>query len=222
MEKRIFSPTIKDKLYFCLSALTQTKPDDNMYEYFSGRLVEKNPTYVIIDNQGIGYMINISLNTFEKIKDRESVKLYVHFVVREDAQILYGFVDEAERSLFRALISVSGVGANTSRLVLSSLTTDEAYNAISAGDVSVLQSVKGIGAKTAQRIVVDLKDKLIKQGFLPGKVDVSHNTMKNEALSGLLILGFNKATASKVLDRVLKRSTFDSVEGLIKETLKNL
>ncbi len=193
-----------------------------MYEYFSGRLVEKKPTYVIIDNQGIGYLINISLNTFEKIKDSESVKLYVHFVVREDAQILYGFADEAERFLFRALISVSGVGANTARLVLSSLTTSEAYSAISAGEASILQSVKGIGAKTAQRIVVDLKDKLIKQDFFPDKVGVSHNTMKNEALSGLLILGFNKPTASKVLDKVLKQSDFDSVEALIKEALKNL
>jgi len=193
-----------------------------MYEYFSGRLVEKNPTYVIIDNQGIGYLINISLNTFEKIKDSESVKLYVHFVVREDAQILYGFADKAERFLFRALISVSGVGTNTARLVLSSLTTAEAYNAISAGDVPILQSVKGIGAKTAQRIVVDLKDKLPKQEFFPDKVGFSHNTMKNEALSGLLILGFNKTTVSKVLDKVLRQSDFDSVEALIKEALKNL
>jgi len=193
-----------------------------MYEYFSGRLVEKNPAYVIIDNQGIGYLINISLNTFEKIKDNESVKLFVHFVVREDAQILYGFADEAERFLFRALISVSGVGANTARLVLSSLTTSEAYNAISTGDAAILQSVKGIGAKTAQRIVVDLKDKLVKQEFFPDKVGTSHNTMKNEALSGLLILGFNKTTASKVLDKVLKQSDFGSVEALIKEALKNL
>ena len=193
-----------------------------MYEYFSGRLVEKNPAYVIIDNQGIGYLVNISLNTFEKIKDSESVKLYVHFVVREDAQILYGFADEAERFLFRALISVSGVGANTARLVLSSLTTSEAYNAISTGDTATLQSVKGIGAKTAQRIVVDLKDNLVKQEFFPDKVGTSHNTMKNEALSGLLILGFNKTTASKVLDKVLKQSDFGSVEALIKEALKNL
>ena len=193
-----------------------------MYEYFSGRLVEKNPAYVIIDNQGIGYLVNISLNTFEKIKDSESVKLYVHFVVREDAQILYGFADEAERFLFRALISVSGVGANTARLVLSSLTTSEAYNAISTGDTAILQSVKGIGAKTAQRIVVDLKDNLVKQEFFPDKVGTSHNTMKNEALSGLLILGFNKTTASKVLDKVLKQSDFGSVEALIKEALKNL
>jgi len=193
-----------------------------MYEYFSGKLVEKTPTYVILDNQGVGYLLNISLNTFEKIKDRESVKLYVHFVVREDAQILYGFAGESERALFRALITVSGVGANTARLVLSSLSVDEAYNAIASGDAAVLQSVKGIGAKTAQRIVVDLKDKLVKQGFLPDKTTVSNNTMKNEALSGLVILGFNKAVASKVLDRILKRASFNSVEALIKEALKNL
>ena len=193
-----------------------------MYEYFSGKLTEKKPTYVIIDNQGIGYLINISLNTYDKIKDLDSAKLYVHFVVREDAQILYGFADEPERALFRALITVSGVGANTARLVLSSLTTGEAYNAISSGDVSTLQSVKGIGSKTAQRIVVDLKDKLGKQGFLPDKIGVFHNTMKDEALSGLVILGFNKSTASKVLDRVLKHSAFDNVESLIKEALKNL
>lgn len=193
-----------------------------MYDYFSGKLVEKTPTYVIIDNQGIGYLLNISLNTFEKIKDRESVKLFVHFVVREDAQILYGFAEEPERALFRALITVSGVGANTARLVLSSLSVDEAYNAIASGDAAVLQSVKGIGAKTAQRIVVDLKDKLVKQGFLPDKTAVSNNTMKNEALSGLVILGFNKTMASKVLDRILKRASFNSVEALIKEALKNL
>ncbi|UBM62943.1 Holliday junction branch migration protein RuvA [Candidatus Sulfidibacterium hydrothermale] len=193
-----------------------------MYEYFSGRVVEKSPTHVVIDNQGIGYRINISLYTFDQIKDRESVKLFVHYVVREDAQILYGFADEQERELFRALISVSGVGANTARLVLSSLSADEAYNAIASGDAAVLQSVKGIGAKTAQRIVVDLKDKLVKQGFLPDKVSVSNNTIKNEALSGLVILGFNKVMASKVLDKLLKKSTFNSVEALIKEALKNM
>ncbi len=193
-----------------------------MYEYFSGILVEKTPTYLVMENQGIGYLLYISLNTFEKVKDAASAKLYVHFVVREDAHVLYGFADEQERALFRALISVSGVGANTARLVLSSLTADEAYHAIASGDAAVLQSVKGIGAKTAQRIVVDLKDKLVKEGFLPDKIAISNNTMKNEALSGLVILGFNKATASKVLDRILKQSSFDSVEALIKEALKKL
>jgi Holliday junction DNA helicase RuvA len=193
-----------------------------MYEYFSGKLTEKTPTYVVLENQGIGYLLYISLNTFEKIKNLTTAKLFVHFVVREDAQVLYGFADQQERALFRALITVSGVGANTARLVLSSLSTDEAYNAIASGNAALLQSVKGIGAKTAQRIVVDLKDKLMKQGFLPDKIAVSNNTMKNEALSGLVILGFNKITASKVLDRILKQSAFDSVEALIKEALKNL
>jgi Holliday junction DNA helicase RuvA len=193
-----------------------------MYEYFSGKVVEQSPTHVVIDNQGIGYRIHISLNTFDQIKDRESVKLFVHYVVREDAQILYGFADEQERELFRALISVSGVGANTARLVLSSLSADEAYRAIASGDAVVLQSVKGIGAKTAQRIVVDLKDKLVKQGFLPDKITVSNNTIKNEALSGLVILGFNKTAASKVLDKLLGKADFNSVEALIKEALKKM
>lgn len=193
-----------------------------MYEYFSGTLIEKNPAYVILDNQGIGYLINISLNTFEKIKDQKETKLFVHFVVREDARLLYGFADVTERTLFRALISVSGVGANTARLVLSSLNTAEAYSAISSGDVARLQNVKGIGVKTARRIVVDLKDKLVEEGFLPGNVAPFHNTIHEEALSGLLILGFNKVIAARALERIMKQSSVDSVEGLIKEALKIL
>jgi len=193
-----------------------------MYDYISGKLVEKSPTRVIIDNQGIGYVVNISLNTFGKIKDKEAIKLFVHFVVREDAQIFYGFADDNERKLFRALISVSGVGANTARLVLSSLTTDEAFSAITSGDAGVLQSVKGIGGKTAQRIVVDLKDKLLKAGITGDKVDFSHNTLKDEALSGLLILGFNKSVASKAIEKVMKQTAVESVEALIKEALKIL
>ncbi len=193
-----------------------------MYDYISGKLVEKSPTRVIIDNQGIGYVVNISLNTFGKIKDKEAIKLFVHFVVREDAQIFYGFADDNERKLFRALISVSGVGASTARLVLSSLTTDEAFSAITSGDAGVLQSVKGIGGKTAQRIVVDLKDKLLKAGITGDKVDFSHNTLKDEALSGLLILGFNKSVASKAIEKVMKQTAVESVEALIKEALKIL
>jgi len=193
-----------------------------MYEYFNGTFTEKKPTYVVLDNQGIGYMINISLNTYEKIKDLDKGKLFVHYVVREDAQLLYGFAEMAERTLFRALLSVSGVGANTARLVLSSLTTSEAYSAISSGDAGRLQSVKGIGGKTAQRIVVDLKDKLSKDGFMPENLAFSHNTIQQEALSGLLILGFNKSVASKAIEKVLKQSPVDSVEGLIKESLKIL
>jgi Holliday junction DNA helicase RuvA len=193
-----------------------------MYEYFTGIFTEKNPTYVVLENQGIGYLISISLNTYEKIKDLDQGKLYVHYVVREDAQLLYGFADMAERTLFQALISVSGVGANTARLVLSSLTTTEAYEAIASGDAGRLQSVKGIGGKTAQRIVVDLKDKLAKEGFMPENLVFSHNTIQQEALSGLIILGFNKSIASKAIEKVMKQLTVDSVEGLIKESLKIL
>jgi Holliday junction DNA helicase RuvA len=193
-----------------------------MYEYFSGTFAEKTPTFVVVENQGVGYIINISLNTYEKIKNLDQGKLYVHFVVREDAQLLYGFADVAERSLFQALLSVSGVGANTARLVLSSLTTSEAYSAITSGDAGRLQSVKGIGGKTAQRIVVDLKDKLAKEGVVPENLTFSHNTIPQEALSGLLILGFNKSVATKAIEKVMKQKTVDSVEVLIKEALKIL
>jgi len=193
-----------------------------MYEFLSGRLTEKNPTYVVIENNGIGYMVNITLNTFSKIKDEEKVRLFTHFYVREDAQILYGFADEAERELFRFLLSVSGVGASTARLILSSLTTEEVYDAITSGNASLLQSVKGVGGKTAQRIVIDLKDKLTKTGIGLEKVDFAHNTLKDEALSGLLILGFNKLAAEKALNRILKQGTVTNVEELIKEALKVL
>ena len=193
-----------------------------MYEYISGKLTGKNPAFVVIENNGIGYIINISLNTFSKIKDLEEARLYTHFYVREDAQILYGFADETERELFRFLLSVSGVGASTARLILSSLSTEEIYEAITQGQAPVLQSVKGVGAKTAQRIVIDLRDKLVKAGIELEKVDFSHNTIKDEALSGLLILGFNKTTADKAVSRILKQGSVASVEELIKEALKIL
>lgn len=193
-----------------------------MYEFLSGKLVTKNPAYVVIENNGIGYMVNISLNTFSKVKDLQEAKLYTHFHVREDAQIFYGFADEAERELFRYLLSVSGVGASTARLILSSLSTEDLYDAITLGKAAVLQNVKGIGGKTAQRIVIDLKDKLTKADIGIEKVDFSHNTLKDEALSGLLILGFNKSVASKAIDRAVKQGSVDSVEVLIKEALKIL
>jgi len=193
-----------------------------MYEFISGKLTGKNPTFVVIENHGIGYLINISLNTFSKIKDKSEVKLFVHFHVREDAQVFYGFADETERELFRFLLTVSGVGANTARLILSSLSNEELYDAIVYGRTAVLQGVKGIGGKTAQRIIIDLKDKLIKAGIELEKVDASHNTLKDEALSGLLILGFNKSSAEKALQRILKQGTTNNVEDLIKEALKIL
>ncbi len=193
-----------------------------MYEFLQGALTVKKPTYVVLENNGIGYLVNISLNTFSKIKDLQKAKLFTHFYVREDAQILYGFADETERELFRFLLSVSGVGASTARLILSSLTTEEVHAAITQEQSSILQSVKGVGGKTAQRIVIDLKDKLIKAGIEPEKVGIFHNTLKDEALSGLLILGFNKSSAEKAINKILQKDSVTNVEGLIKEALKIL
>ena len=193
-----------------------------MYEFISGKLIDKNPAFVVLENNGIGYLVNISLNTFSKIKNESDAKLFVHFHVREDAQIFYGFADETERELFRFLLSVSGVGASTARLILSALSTEELYDAIVYGRAAVLQGIKGIGGKTAQRIIIDLKDKLIKAGIELEKVDVSHNTLKDEALSGLLILGFNKSSVEKALRSVLKQGSVNNVEDLIKEALKIL
>ncbi len=193
-----------------------------MYDYLKGKLVEKNPTYVVIDVGGVGYLVNISLTTYSKIKEQENLRLFTYFVVREDAQILFGFADKNERLLFTYLISVSGVGANTARLILSSLTTEEAYDAIAQSKTNVLQGVKGIGGKTAQRIIIDLKDKLIKSGIELEKINETHNTIREEALSGLLILGFNKLGAEKVIDKALKNENIVDVEGLIKEALKML
>jgi len=194
-----------------------------MYSYISGTVVEKNPAFVVIDNQGVGYLINITLNTFTAIGEKEKVKLFVHLAIREDAHVLYGFYTEQERSLFLQLITVSGVGCNTARLILSSMTVKEAVDAIATNNIKMIQSVKGIGAKTAQRIVVDLHDKV-------GKVDVAadenspagYNTLKEEALSALMVLGFNKLNIEKVLDKLIKQMANPSVEDLIKEALRLL
>jgi Holliday junction DNA helicase RuvA len=193
-----------------------------MYAYISGSLVSKNPAFVVLEANGIGYQLHISLNTYAAIGDQKEVKLYTYLAIREDAHILFGFADERERALFLQLISVSGVGPNTARLILSSLTADETIEAISLGNIHVLQSVKGIGGKTAQRILVDLKDKVAKAASLPEKVESAHNRLKEEALSGLLILGFVRSQAEKALDRVLKSTPGASVEVLIKEALKIL
>ncbi len=194
-----------------------------MYSYLEGRLVEKTPTFVTLDVHGVGYQIHISLNTYSQIGESENCKLLCHFVVREDAQLLYGFFTETERILFRNLISVSGIGANTARLILSSMTPDDLFNVITSGDVKTLQSVKGIGGKTAQRIIVDLQDKLGKEEIQPQNLTISHNTIRDEALSGLIILGFNKNTASRMLDKILaEQGDNASVEDLIKSALKLL
>jgi Holliday junction DNA helicase RuvA len=193
-----------------------------MITHIQGRLTEKNPAYAIIDCNGVGYYINISLNTFSKIGKDEFCKLYTHLSIREDAQTLYGFADQEERSMFRLLISVSGVGANTARMILSSLNPAEVQQAIATSDVNTLKGIKGIGAKSAQRIIVDLTDKIGKEDILFDNVSVSGNTMRNEALSALITLGFDKKKAEKTLDKSMKEAGEVSVEELIKITLKNL
>jgi Holliday junction DNA helicase RuvA len=193
-----------------------------MYDFIKGKLVEKNPAFVVLENNGIGYICHISLNTFSAIGDQPHVRLFTHLSIREDAHTLYGFYEEAERALFLQLVSVSGVGSNTARLILSALTTAEAIEAIATEQVNKLQSVKGIGAKTAQRIVVDLRDKVVKVSIGSEKMGASYNTVKAEALSGLLILGFNKVSAEKVLDKLLRQQESPTVELLIKEALKML
>ncbi len=194
-----------------------------MYNYIKGKLAERNPAYAVIESHGVGYLLNISLNTYSRIGNDELCLLYVHLVVREDAMILFGFADQDERELFRQLISVSGVGANTARIILSSLSPQEVIQAIGLADVPLLQKIKGIGAKTAQRIVVDLKDK-VARGMIPQeKMGFLHNTKKEEALSGLIILGFPKMLAEKALTKIIDKEGTDlTVEELIKMALQML
>jgi Holliday junction DNA helicase RuvA len=200
-----------------------------MYNYINGKLVEKSPAYCVIEAQGVGYLLFISLNTYTRLGDDESCKLFSHLILRDDARMLYGFYDEEERRLFRLLISVSGVGAGTAMLLLSSLEPGELTQVIISGKVDILKSIKGIGAKTAQRIIVDLKDKLDQGEISLEKIMSSHNTKQEEALSGLVVLGFNKKAAEKAIARILsglsEQENIDetiSVEQLIKETLKIL
>ncbi|MDT8413028.1 MAG: Holliday junction branch migration protein RuvA [Vicingaceae bacterium] len=193
-----------------------------MIAQIKGRLIEKTPTYVIIDCNGVGYQINISLNTYSKIDADELCLLHTHMIVREDAQLLYGFKDKSERELFRLLISVSGVGSATAMMILSSLTATEIKGAISTGDVNTLKGVKGIGAKSAQRIIIDLRDKIGKVGENDINFAVSNNTIKDEALSALIMLGFAKKPAEVALNKILTVSEDMSVEQLIKQTLKSL
>lgn len=193
-----------------------------MITHIQGRLVEKSPTDVVIDCNGVGYFINISLHTFSEIPAGENIKLFTHLQVREDAHILYGFTSVAEREIFRLLISVSGVGASIARAMLSSLSPDQVIDAIAQNDIAVIQSVKGIGAKTAQRVVLDLKDKILKVYGLSGNSTSTSNTNKNEALSALETLGFNRKLAEKACDKIVNENPQASVEMIIKQALKNL
>ena len=195
-----------------------------MIHHLRGRLIEKQPTHAIVECGGVGYLVHISLTTFERLGSGEDLMLLTHLVVREDAQILYGFADAAERELFLALLGVSGVGASTARMILSAMDAGTAVAAIQSGDVAAMKAVKGIGAKTAQRIIVDLQDRLgtstpaVEKSALGG-----HNNARTDALTALTTLGFDRARCERTLDAIISESSSAlPVEGLIKLALKRL
>ncbi|UCS93203.1 Holliday junction branch migration protein RuvA [Echinicola marina] len=198
-----------------------------MIDYLKGKLVTKDPTYVVIDINGIGYHVKISLNTYSQIKDEEQIMLLTHLHIKEDAHTLFGFKEEQEKKLFLLLISISGVGPNTGLMILSSLNVEELGTAILHDDHKTIQRVKGVGAKTAQRIVLELKDKIQKEGIetsaaiTAGFVQPNH-AIKEEALQALLTLGFTKAVAEKNINTILKKSGKEiSLEELIKASLRS-
>jgi len=193
-----------------------------MITHIQGKLVEKNPTDVVIDCNGVGYLLNISLHTYSQIPNQENLKLYSHLIVKEDSHTLYGFSSLAERELFKMLISVNGVGASTARTMLSSLAPEQVREGIAHGDVGLIQSVKGIGAKTAARVILDLKDKILKVFDIDELSNTKNNTSKDEALSALEVLGFARKQAERVVDKIVVQQPDASVETIIKEALKNL
>ena len=194
-----------------------------MIYHLKGQLIEKNPTHVVIDCNGVGYFVHISLHTFSLLNNNsEAIHLYTHLQVKEDSHSLYGFMEKSERELFRLLISVSGVGSSTARTMLSSLEPKQIMEAIASGDAPTIQKIKGIGTKTAQRVILDLKDKILKV-FGVDEIFVSqNNTNREEALSALETLGFLRKPAEKVVDRIMKETTDPTVENIIKRALKNL
>lgn len=192
-----------------------------MFEFLEGKFEEITPSYVVVNCSSIGYKVEISLTTYTDLKDKSSGRLFVHQIVREDAQLLFGFSSKKERTVFRALISVNGIGANTARMMLSSLNSDELIRAVVKEDVGVIKAVKGIGIKTAQRVIIDLKDTFSK--FEVSDVGVqSNNKNKEEALLALQTLGFNKVLIEKALDKILKEKSDYGVEELIRLALKIL
>jgi len=193
-----------------------------MIHHLKGKLVEKNATDVVIECAGVGYFVNISLHTFSKIKEDELISLYTHLQVKEDSHTLFGFAEKSERQIFRLLLSVSGIGASTARTMLSSLSPAQIRDAIANGDVPTIQSIKGIGAKTAQRVILDLRDKVLKVYDIDEVSLTPNNTNKDEALSALEVLGFSRRQAEKVVDKVISQDSSLSVENTIKRALKNL
>jgi len=193
-----------------------------MIDYIKGAITRITPTFLTLETGGVGYFINISISTFSRLEGKSDYKILVHEVIREDSHQLYGFADNEERGVFRLLISVSGVGANTARVMLSSLSPGEIEKAIIGSDVDILKSIKGIGLKTAQRIIVDLKDKVGKQTGSDELFALADNTIRDEALSALVMLGFAKSTVLKVLEKIAREEKSLTVEDMIKRALKNL
>lgn len=195
-----------------------------MFDYIKGEPTELNPAYVVLETGGVGYCVNITLPTFSALSGKTNAKLYVYEAIREDAHLLYGFMNQAERQLFLLLISVSGIGANTARMIMSSYSSQEIQEMIATGNVVALNAIKGIGSKTAQRIIVDLKDKIQKIALAPGQssnpVFAANNELKEEAVSALVMLGFAAAASQKTVDQILKSEPHLRVEQLIKMALK--
>jgi holliday junction DNA helicase RuvA len=193
-----------------------------MITHLRGKLVEKNPTEIVVECGGVGYLVHISLHTYSLLPSEEAVSIYTHLQVKEDSHSLYGFMEVSERAIFRLLISVSGIGANTARTMLSSLSPEELRDAIAASNLGTIQSVKGIGLKTAQRVIIELKDKILKIYDLEELSTPLDNTNKEEALSALEVLGFARKQSEKMVEKILKASPSLSVEDIIKQTLKGL
>lgn len=193
-----------------------------MYEYIRGNITDISPANIVIDTGGIGYFIHISLNTYSQLSGKKEARIFLHQIIRDDAHLLYGFNDIGERELFRNLISVNGVGASTAIMMLSSLTANELRTAVTTENVAVLKAVKGIGAKTAQRIIIDLKDKLGKMSDSTQILLSTDNTIQIEALSALVMLGFAKKDTEKVVSKILREQPDTTVESVIKQALKKL
>ncbi len=193
-----------------------------MIAHLQGKLVEKNPTEVIIDCNGVGYHVNISLHTYSLLPNSEAIKLFTYLQIKEDSQTLFGFVEKSEREIFKMLLSVSGIGASIARTMLSSLEPKQIIQAIASGDLVTIQSIKGIGSKTAQRVLLDLKDKVLKLYDLDEVSMIQNNTNKDEALSALEVLGFVRKSSERVVEKIVKENPEATLENIIKLALKNL
>ncbi len=193
-----------------------------MISHLQGKLVEKSPTHVVIECNGVGYHVNISLHTYSLLPSNDLIKLYTHLQIKEDAHTLFGFVEKSEREIFKLLLSVSGIGASIARTMLSSLDPRQITNAIASSDVGTIQSIKGIGSKTAQRVILDLKEKMLKLYDIDEVSIVQNNTTRDEALSALEVLGFVRKTSEKIVEKIIKEDPESSLESIIKKALKIL